>query len=110
MKIPNAEKAVVDIRKLRNYYLDEDHPVGKHKAKLFASALNLTSKDADDLREVLLSAVQNYDAKLGKKDEFGQRYTVDFEAEKDGKRANIRSGWIIEEHSDVPKLTTCFII
>lgn len=110
MKVPNAEKAVVDIRKLRDYCLDENHPVGKHKARLFASALNLTQANAEDLQAVLLSAVQNTEAELGKKDEFGQRYTVDFVTEKDSKNAAIRSGWIIEEDSDVPKLTTCFII
>ena len=30
MVIPNAEHAVVDIRKLRDYCLDPLHPEGKH--------------------------------------------------------------------------------
>lgn len=110
MKVPNAENATVDIRKLRDYCLDENHPLGKHKARLFASALNLTQENAEELQRTLLIAVQTTEAELGKHDEFGQRYTVDFEVEKDAKRATIRSGWIIETDSDVPKLTTCFII
>ena len=73
MKVPNAENAVVDIRKLRDYCLDENHPLGKHKARLFASALNLMAENAEELREVLLSAVQNANAEIGKTDEFGQR-------------------------------------
>lgn len=32
MHIPNAEQAVVDIRKLREYCLSMTHPRGKHKA------------------------------------------------------------------------------
>ncbi len=110
MFVPNAEKAVVDMRKLRDYCLDESHPIGKHKARLFASALSLTKTNADELRDILLSAVKTTESELSRQDEFGQRYTVDFEAENDNKRATIRSGWIIETGSDVPKLTTCFII
>ena len=110
MKVPNAENATIDIRKLRDYCLDENHPIGKHKARLFASALNLTQENADELRDILLSAVKTTEAELGRQDEFGQRYTVDFEVENDTKQATIRSGWIIETNSDVPKLTTCFII
>jgi hypothetical protein len=35
MKLPNAEKAVVDIVKLRDYSLNPHHPEGKHKARAF---------------------------------------------------------------------------
>jgi hypothetical protein len=55
-KLPNAEKAVVEVRKLRDYCLSPEHPRGKHKARVFASALGLTREDAGVLREALLSA------------------------------------------------------
>jgi len=35
MKVPNADRAVVDIRKLRDYCLNLLHDEGKHKARLF---------------------------------------------------------------------------
>jgi hypothetical protein len=35
MKIPNAENAVVDIRKLKDYCLNPQHEEGKHKSRLF---------------------------------------------------------------------------
>jgi hypothetical protein len=35
MLIPDAENAVVDIRKLRDYCLNLEHDDGKHKARLF---------------------------------------------------------------------------
>ena len=38
MKLPNGSLAIVDIRKIRNYCLNLDHPSGKHKARVFASA------------------------------------------------------------------------
>lgn len=57
MKVPGAECAVVDIRKLSNYCLDPTHAEGKHKARLFAAALGMTVSDAADLRDALLEAV-----------------------------------------------------
>jgi hypothetical protein len=35
MLIPNAENAVVDIRKLRDYCLNSEHNTGKHKARRY---------------------------------------------------------------------------
>lgn len=40
--LPNADKAVVPLEKLLGYSLDSSHPVGKHKARVFASALGMT--------------------------------------------------------------------
>ena len=54
MEIPNADSAVVDIRKLRDYCLNPTHDEGKHKAHLFAAALNMTANDAEELRDALL--------------------------------------------------------
>jgi hypothetical protein len=54
MKLPNADLAFVDIAKLRDYCLSSSHPLGKHKAKVFASALGLTSDDAPLLQTTLL--------------------------------------------------------
>ena len=106
--MPNAERAVVDIRKLREYCLNPQHHRGKHKARLFTSLLGMNSDDAEELRNTLLEAVRKQDAQLGEKDEYGQRYTLDFTLNWRGKQARIRSAWIIETGSDIPKLTTAF--
>ena len=108
MIIPSAERAVVDIRKLRDYCLNPSHDEGKHKARLFAAALGMTADAADVLRERLLQVVKTQDAKLGRRDPYGQRYVIDFRMEWQGKWAIIRSGWIIEHDADVPRLTTCY--
>ncbi len=108
MKIPNAEHAIVDLRKLRDYCLNSQHNKGKNKARLFASLLGMNSNDAGELRKALLEAVRKQDAQLGDKDAYGQRYTLDFMLTWQGKQATIRSGWIIETNSDLPKLTTAF--
>ena len=98
----------MDIRKLRDYCLNPTHDDGKHKARLFAAALGMTRNDAGDLRDVLLQAVRTQDAQLGRRDEYGQRYIVDFMLQWRSKRAMIRSGWIIEHGSNTPRLTSCY--
>ncbi len=108
MFIPNAASAVVDIRKLRDYCLNLNHDNGKHKARLFSSILGMTADDAEYLRQILLEVVITHEAQLHRQDEFGQRYTLDFEIEWQNKRAVLRSGWIIENNSEIPKLTTCY--
>lgn len=110
MFVPNAGNAIVDIRKLTDYALDPNNEVGKHKARVFASALNLTKQDAPILQAALLEAVKTVEAEIGRLDRFGQRYTVDFEFEWQEKRAIIRSAWIIDVNSETPRLTTCLII
>lgn len=108
MLIPNAAEAAVDIRKLRDYCLNLDHDDGKHKARLFSSMLGMNANDAADLRKVLLEVVITGDAQLGRRDRYGQRYTLDFDFEWQNKKATLRSGWIVEHGSDSPKLTTCY--
>jgi hypothetical protein len=51
MRLPRPERAVVDIAKIRDYYLNPKHPRGRHKAKVFASALGITQQNAGLLRQ-----------------------------------------------------------
>ncbi len=67
MKIPNAEHAIVDIRKLRDYCLNPHHNKGKHKARLFASLLGMNFDDAEELRNILLETVKRQEAQLAKR-------------------------------------------
>lgn len=110
MKLPNAEQAVVDIAKLRDYSLDPQHREGKHKARVFDAALGLTKQDAEWLREVLLNTVRERDCRPGKRTAFGQRYVVDFALSKGNKTAQMRSVWNIRPSEDFPRLITCHVI
>ncbi len=109
MPIPNAEFAVVDLRKLTEYCLSTTHAVGKHKAKVFRSALGITSADAAILRQWLLEAVVIEGASLDRIDEFGERYELDFSVTTASGDGTIRAGWIIRAGEDFPRLTTCFV-
>jgi len=100
----------MDIRKLQEYCLNTRHRIGRNKARLFSSALGVTINDTEALREILLSAVQEYDAKIGLKDDYGQRYQVDFLMSWNQKQAMVRCTWIIETDVPNPKLTSCYVL
>jgi len=107
--LPNAGSAVVPIEKLRDYALNPEHPVGKHKAKVFEAVLGLTVSDAVFLQEKILEAVLTNDAMLTRHDEYGQRYTVEFELTPISRTAVIMTSWILSETELAPRLTSCYV-
>ena len=109
-KLPNPENAVVEMRKLRDYCLNPDHPRGKHKARVFASALGLTADDSEELRQALLSAAVSEEMMLAEEDEYGQRYMLDFGMSTEAGSATVRSGWIVRSGEDFPRFTSCWVL
>lgn len=110
MKLPGGERAIVDIARVRDYCLNPTHPRGRHKARVFASALGMMAMDAEFLREALLRAAREEDAIPGEADEYGERYAVDFNLIRGDRQAVIRSAWIIRRREQVPRLTSCFVL
>lgn len=110
MKLPHAERAVVNPAKLRDYSLNPAHEVGKHKARVFRSALGLTMKDAEWLRARILQAAVEEDATRQPSSPFGENYIVDFSVERGGSRATVRTSWIVEYGTGFPRLTSCYVI
>ena len=109
MRLPNSDKAVVEIGKLLDYSLNPHHAVGKHKARVFRSALGITMEDADWLRQRAIEAALSDDAKPGAKSVFGDKYVVDWSVQFEGKSAVVRFTWIIEFDTDFPRLTSCYV-
>ena len=114
MKLPNANRAVIDIEKLRDYSLNPNHPKGKHKARVFLAALGIKADDAKHLREMVMEAVLISEARAQQSTSYGQRFVVDFYATGFDKfvttTVTIRSAWIIRNDEDFPRLTSCFIL
>jgi hypothetical protein len=109
-KLLNPENAVVETRKLRDYCLSPEHPRGKHKARVFASALGLAAEDSEELRQALLSAAVSEEAAPTEEDEHGQRYMLDFEMSTEAGSAIVRSGWIVRSGEDFPRFTWCWVL
>lgn len=55
--LPRAEAAYGIEEKLRGHSLNDEHPVGMHKARVFRSALGITLEDVDHLIAELLVGV-----------------------------------------------------
>ncbi len=106
--IPNAKKAFIDVRKLRDYTLNSQHRVGRHKARLFSSILGITQIDVEALKNILLDVVCTHEAELGEQDAHGQRYELDFILHWKGRRALVRSVWNIRTYEQYPRLVTCY--
>lgn len=109
MKIPNAERAIVDIEKLRNYCLNFNHPRGKHKARFFEAILGLTVNDVEKLQKTLLNVARTHDAIMIDHDEYGKRFVIDFIMINEPRKAKVRSSWIIRTDEDFPRLTSCYV-
>jgi hypothetical protein len=110
MKLPNGDRAVVDIAKLRDYCLSPDHPRGRHKARVFAAVLGRTADDAATLRDALLAAAGSAEAAVTDQDQYGQRYVVDFTMTGASGSATVRSSWIVRSGEDFPRLTSCYVL
>ncbi|MBC6424330.1 MAG: hypothetical protein GDA43_24890 [Hormoscilla sp. SP5CHS1] len=110
MKLPNFQRAVVDIEKLRDYCLNPNHGRGQHKARFFAAILGLTAENAEELREELLAAARTGDATPTERDEYGQRYRLDLEMSRQAGQAKVRSSSIIRPGEDFPRLTSCYVL
>ena len=110
MKLPNGDRAVVDIEKLREYWLSFEHPRGLHKARVFAHSIGLRAEHAEEFWEALLAAAFSEEATAGEQDDYGQRYVVDFMIERVGRQAMVRSAWIVRRGEDIPRLTSCYVL
>jgi hypothetical protein len=110
VRLPNAENAVVDVAKRRGYCLNPRHPRGRHKARVFASALGIRAEEAEVLRDALLSAAREAEAMPAERDAFGQRYVLDFPMNGAAGLRMVRSRWIVRSGEDVPRLTSCYVL
>lgn len=110
MKLPNGQYATLDISKLREYCLNRSHPRGRHKARVFASALSMSVDDSEELQHALLKAAKEDDAYLSAFNEYGTRYIIDLGLSRKGKSARVRSIWMVPADSSLPRFLTCYVL
>src|SRR4051812_4836696 len=110
MKLPNADRARVDVqRKLIGYCLNMSHRTGRHKARVFASALGITTENATVLADALRAAARDGDAVVKSRSSDATKYEIAFIMSGPRGTAVVLSGWVIERDVDVPRLTTCYV-
>lgn len=106
----NAKHAVIDPKKIASYALNPEHPVGVNKARVFESALGFNPSNAGVLVSRVQQGIMTNPAELGLYDNFGQRMSVDIPIlGVNGETAIVRTGWMYETDSLVPRMTTIYV-
>jgi len=108
MLLPNIEKATINVKKLADYVLNTSHPEGRHKARVFLSALGVTTADGEWLAKMILAGVRQSEAVLQSSTNWGQIYRVDLEIDRGQRCAKVRTGWLCTEEE--ARLVTCYVI
>lgn len=74
--LPRAAEAVIETDKLVGYALDAEHPRGRHKARVFQSALGLGPSDWQFLRDQIVTAVVSAPVRGTRVTPFGVLYDI----------------------------------
>jgi uncharacterized protein DUF6883 len=109
-RLPRGDRAILDIRKIREYCLNPAHPRGRHKARVFRDALGIQQSDAVWFRAVLLEAARSGDALHLGTDGWGSQWRLDMSIERQGKRGVVRTIWIVRAGDEVPRFVTCWVL
>lgn len=105
-----ASRVTIDPRKLTEYALDPEHPLGCHKAYVFERVLGFTIDNYRELLEQIERAALSAEAHLRRTDAYGSHYTVDLKVTgPEGQRAVVRTGWLVASDSEEARLTTLYV-
>lgn len=108
MLLPNVEKASINVKKLADYVLNARHPEGRHKARVFLSALGVSAADGEWLANKILAGLRQSDAILQSNTNWGPIYRVDMEIDRGQRCAKVRTGWLCT--AEETRLVTCYVI
>lgn len=105
MMLPRRTSVEIDERKVRDYLLSEDHPVGRFKARFFA-ALGFTADDVPAFTGEIRRMAATHDVASAEETDFGWMYTVVGELRGPKGTASVKTVWIQEHGSPVVRLVT----
>lgn len=108
MNLPNGDRAIVPLEKLLDYCLNPNHPSGKHKARVFASALGITAETVDELEQLISRAAVEGEVVQQSLTEYGQLFKVDW-AIPNYDRVVLRTLWEVTSEIPDPRLVSAFI-
>jgi hypothetical protein len=106
--LPNAERAIVDEAKVRDYLLSPSHPVGRFKAAFFW-ALGFSADDWRSLSEALLTIGRSGEVNEGQASPFGQKFEIRASLTgPSGRQATIVTVWMVSNGRDFAHFVTAF--
>jgi hypothetical protein len=108
VRLPNAENAVIDSGKLRDYVLSPSHPVGRFKAAFFSS-LGYTQENWNRLEADIPQQHLTKDAVLRQETSYGRKYEICGKIKGPGGKAReVVSIWIVLVGEMVPRFVTAY--
>ncbi len=108
MRLPHAERAVVDPTKVGAYLLSETHPVGKSKARFFREA-GFDESTIDLLIRGLLRIARTQEVAETSATVHGLKYVLEGELEAPtGRRLRLRTVWIVDQGQERPRFVTAY--
>ena len=106
MLLPNAERAVVDDAKVRDYLLSPTHPVGRFKSVFFV-ALGFSGDHWEALRDALLELARTLDATPGQPSPFGSKFEIRATLRApSGRQADVVTVWMVSNGQDFAHFIT----
>lgn len=103
---PDFEDPKFDDRKLTEYALNPDHPVGGNKARVIKSATGLGPDDAAAVKQQILDQVKQGEPIPGKIDEHGTRWGKDVTLTGPNGTITVRTAWIVDAKTGETRLVT----
>ncbi len=108
MKLPGADRTVVNASKIRGYLLSDAHPIGRFKAGFFAT-LGYSVTQWQVLEAGLRRHAVENEALATEANEYGQKYEVRGRmVGPAGKTAMVVAVWIVLRTEDFPRFVTAF--
>ena len=108
MKIPNADRAVIEPVKLHGYLLSRSHSRGRFKATFFL-ALGYSFDNWPRLAADLRSQHLSQDATLGERTRYRQKYEIRATlVGPAGRSAGVVSSCIVRLREDFPRFVTAY--
>lgn len=106
--LANADRAIIGERKLRDYVLNPDHPVGGHKARVILAATGLGRGDHGDVADQVRRGILANGAERIGSIPYGVRFRVTMTLTGARGTLRIRTGWLYRSGEDVPRLATLY--
>src|SRR5277367_6205387 len=106
MKLPNADKAIVEREKIADYLLDSAHPDNSGKAEFF-ERFGFRRNKWKILADALLALANKTEVAQSMKSPHGQKYVIVGRIESpNGKMASVRTIWIVDKGLNIARLVT----
>jgi len=107
-RLPNAEKAIIEAEKLRDYVLSFAHPVGRFKAAFF-QRLGYSAENWEAFERSLREVILSQDITQVEESQYGQKFIVEGPfGGLSGETVQIVTVWVILKEESIPRFITAY--